>query len=193
VDGFSEGLSWVVVGGDIMSGGKLGYMDQTGKTVIKLQFLPPFVVGPSSLEPYEIAYGGRFSEGLAAVMDHDAKRSGYIDKTGKMVIELSSKRLYPAGPFSEGLAPVVETGPDSPVPIIASGVRVGYIDKSGQVVIRPQFGWAEADFNWGRSWRGWVGRSKGPLAFSNGLAAVTSFPEWGYIDKTGKLVWRPQE
>jgi len=186
-----------MVGGDIMSGGKFGYMDKSGNMIIKPQFVPPFVVGPRSLEPYETAYGGRFSEGLAADIaageGEPPGNWGYIDKTGKMVIELKDKHLYPAGPFTEGLAPVVEVGPDGFVPIIANGVRVGYIDKSGQVVIPPQFGWAEADYLSADLWRSWVSRSKGPMAFSGGLAAVASFPEWGYIDKTGKLVWQPPQ
>lgn len=194
--GFSERLCAVRVGGGMMEGGKLGYIDKTGEMVIEPQFQAPFVIGPLSLEPYSIAFVGCFSEGLAAVLDSDCDKCGYIDQTGKMVIELRGKRLFPAGPFSEGLAPVVETGPESPVPFIRDGVRVGYIDKSGKVVIGPQFGWVDADFmpdEAGEAWWGWTQRSSGPMAFSEGLAAVTSFPEWGYIDKTGKYVWRPQE
>jgi len=179
----------VLVGGDIMSDGKLGYVDKTGKMLIEPKFMAPCVWGASfPPQPYPIACGGRFSEGLAAVMDADSHRSGYIDKTGKMVIELTSKHLYPAGPFSGGLAPVVETGPDElmPIPAIATGVRVGYIDKSGEVVIEPQFGWIDADS------LGYAG-DRGPMAFSEGLALVASLPEWGYIDKAGSLVWPPHD
>lgn len=50
----------------------------------------------------------------------------------------------------------------------------GYIDKDGNVVINPQFG-----FTWD---------------FSEGLAVVRIGDEksgkYGYIDKTGKIVWK---
>ncbi len=51
----------------------------------------------------------------------------------------------------------------------------GYIDKTGKIIIDPQY-----DDAW---------------PFSEGLAAVMIVDEetgkWGYIDKTGKYVWEP--
>lgn len=123
-------------------------------------------------------YAQDFSEGLAAVLDSDCDKCGYIDQTGKMVIELRGKRLFPAGPFSEGLAPVVETGPESPVPFIRDGVRVGYIDKSGKVVIGPQFGWVDADFmpdEAGEAWWGWTQRSSGRNRHATRLSSWQPF------------------
>lgn len=60
------------------------------------------------------------------------------------------------GVFGNGLAPFKEKG------------KVGYLDKTGKVIIPPQF-----DF----------GRS-----FSEGLAAVRMGEKWGYINKTGKII-----
>ena len=62
-----------------------------------------------------------------------AKKYGFIDKSGKVVIEL---QFDDAGYFSEGLARVEKDG------------KWGFIDKSGKVVIEPQFDDAE-DFSEG--------------------------------------------
>ena len=53
-----------------------------------------------------------------------AKKWGYIDKSGKVVIE---PQFDSADDFSEGLAKVKKDG------------KRGYIDKIGKVVIEPQF------------------------------------------------------
>ena len=50
--------------------------------------------------------------------------------------------------------------------------KYGFIDKSGKVVIEPQFDW--------------VG------AFSEGLARVKKDGKYGFIDKSGKVVIEPQ-
>jgi hypothetical protein len=49
--------------------------------------------------------------------------------------------------------------------------RYGYIDKTGAMVIKPQF--------------------SHPRRFSQGLAAVELERKWGYIDKTWKMVIPP--
>ena len=50
--------------------------------------------------------------------------------------------------------------------------KYGFIDKSGKVVIEPQFDDAED--------------------FSEGLAQVGKDGKWGFIDKSGKVVIEPQ-
>ena len=50
--------------------------------------------------------------------------------------------------------------------------KLGEIDKTGKVVINPQFDWA--------------------FDFSEGLAAVEIDGKYGFIDKTGKIVINPQ-
>jgi len=129
--------------------GALGYIDGTGKSVIKPQF----------------SNGHAFSEGLARVWI--GRKQGYIDRTGRVVIDRGD--IVAPGDFSEGLAPVrVGRG---------SGDLWGYIDKSGGMVIAPQF------------------ESAGE--FRNGLAEVgVDFMHggrWGYIDRTGKYVWYPSK
>ena len=50
--------------------------------------------------------------------------------------------------------------------------KYGFIDKSGKVVIEPQFD--DADL------------------FSEGLVLVEKDGKWGFIDKSGKVVIEPQ-
>jgi hypothetical protein len=85
----------------------------------------------------------------------------YIDKSGKVL-----KFANVGGTFSEGMA-LVWQGEDT-------DRKGGYIDKTGQMIIPPQFSRARP--------------------FHEGLAAVQPFGtnDWGYIDKSGKLVIQPQ-
>jgi hypothetical protein len=57
------------------------------------------------------------------------------------------------------------------------GGKYGFIDKTGKIVITPQFDGAEAIYK--------------------GLAKVeVGFSDWdkvGYIDKTGRYVWEPRK
>ena len=71
----------------------------------------------------QISKRGVFSEGLSAVM-FDTEKWGYIDKTGKIVIQ---PQFSQAGTFSEGLATVA----------IENGTKKNYvmIDKTGKIVI----------------------------------------------------------
>jgi predicted small secreted protein len=88
--------------------------------------------------------------------------AGYIDKTGKMVIELPEVSL--GFSFSEGLAAVSCHG---------GGYRGwGFIDKSGAFVIEPN-----PDWDWA-------------FEFSEGYAAVQSKGDglWGFIDRGGNEV-----
>src|SRR4051812_24158111 len=55
--------------------------------------------------------------------------------------------------------------------------KLGFIDKTGKVVITPQFDSTV--------------REDG-ICFSEGLAAVLVGDKWGYIDKTGKFVIPPK-
>ena len=71
----------------------------------------------------QISKRGVSSEGLSAVM-FDTGKWGYIDKTGKIVIQ---PQFSQAGTFSEGLATVA----------IENGTKKNYvmIDKTGKIVI----------------------------------------------------------
>ncbi|MCT4619853.1 MAG: WG repeat-containing protein [Marinisporobacter sp.] len=84
-------------------------------------------------------------------------KCGYIDKNGKEVIKLPSN-IGMAYEFSEGLAVVYDKNTK----------LYGYIDKTGNYAIKPQFELA--------------------TFFSEGLAAVKKNDKWSYIDYTGNYV-----
>ena len=60
-------------------------------------------------------------------------KNGYIDKTGKVVIETDYKIVYP---FQQGLA-LVQT----------KNGKYGYIDTTGKMVIKPKYKWASYFYN----------------------------------------------
>lgn len=84
---------------------------------------------------------------------HEDVLYGLVSKEGKILLEPKYRFI---GPFSEGLARVWD-----------GDKKVGYVDRSGTVVIKMQFGAAET--------------------FYEGLAAVRKDGKWGFIDKTGNL------
>jgi hypothetical protein len=154
---FSEGLAAVKVKE------KVGYIDETGKFVIPPRFIS----------------GYPFSGGLALVIlrsfGKDRKdiiemnQLGYVDRSGKLVIQLKealdSKSLrisYQDGDLtcSEGMVRVQQND------------KVGFMDKAGRQVIPPRYDEA------------------GP--FSEGLAAVKLGDKYGYLDRSGKVVIPPQ-
>jgi hypothetical protein len=107
-----------------------------------------------------------FSDGLAAVRV-DSKW-GYIDKTGKFVIEPQFKG---AGPFSEGLAPAGNVDFNSVTRSEEPEPTTGFIDKQGKTVFSLPFDLASP--------------------FVNGISTVRVGIQLGYIDKTGKYIWQP--
>jgi len=128
-----------------------GFIDRTGQMVIAPHFSGAYSMG--------------FSEGLAAV-----KIDGqwcYIDETGKVAIRTIGLRS--AGLFTEGLAPV---GVDKRTSDGQEKIAYGYIDRTGRVVIKPQF-----DETYG---------------FSEGLGRVVVNGKWGFIDREGRMVIEPQ-
>jgi len=76
--------------------------------------------------------------------------------------------------FSEGLARV------------SRNKQVGFVDRTGRIVIEPQFDYAE-DFSGGLS-RFTVGVSRLQLF---GDLADANTARWGYVDRTGRIVWKP--
>ena len=173
----SEGLACV-------TSGKWGFIDTSGKFVIKPQF-------------DEVSY---FREGLASVTVWDKSKAsrhkqGYIDKTGNVIIK---PQFDVAQPFSEGLAAVgMKVGDD---------YQFGFIDKTGAMLIKPQFEWTysfseglagvQVSKKWGFTDKNGNITIKPHFdkveSFSEGLAAVAVKGKWGYIDKTGKFVIEPQ-
>jgi len=192
---YSEGLARFCVDG------KCGFMDKSGKTVIepRKEIIGDFHDGRAMIwspdadnpqfnkrgfidktgkvvvEPvWDIA--NDFSDGVA-VVSLRTKNSGefyVIDTSGKVIIDFKKaniKGFAEVGSFHEGLGRIKV--------IVSEKVdggnmylpRFGFIDKTGRVVINPIF----------------------PLVrqFNSGFAYV-SYKDYqiGYIDKTGKSIWK---
>lgn len=138
---FSNGLALVKVPKE---NGKYGFINKNGS----------FVIQPE----YEEAT--TFNEGLAWVV-REGGIPEVIDTTGKLVFGL--KEAEDVKNFSEGLAPFSVKQKDT------GDCLWGYVNKSGTVVIQPQYSQ--------------VG------SFSNGKASVPNDEDqWGYIDKNGHLI-----
>ena len=105
--------------------GKYGYMDRTGKIVIKAQF--------------DHAY--EFTEELAAVEMN--RKWGFIDRTGKLII---APQFVWVDSFSEGLSLVIIGGKliDAGKGYSIEGGKYGYIDKTGKVVIDARYDFAQS-------------------------------------------------
>lgn len=124
-----------------------GYIDPAGK----------FVIGPQT----EWGAARPFHEGVAGVLlwgkGSARNRPAWIDRSGKVVfVGEGAEGAY----FSEGLMPQVKGG------------KWGFVDKSFNFVIRPQFDWAES--------------------FREGRAVVKIGRKWGFVDKSGKVVIPPK-
>jgi hypothetical protein len=148
--GFHEGIAGVLYHGS------LAYYDRTGNKIS-----PPIGYGPENHS---------FSEGLVPV---EVKgKTGFMDRTGKLVVDA---QFEDAADFSEGLAPVkVRSEETTWCPAEGSGSRKGftmkwgYIDKTGKLVIPPQY--------------------ESAVPFSEGLAAINTCDEAFFIDKSGKKI-----
>ncbi len=141
----NEGVSQTGALFPIVKNGKYGYMDKKGEVVISPRFVAPSV----------------FSQGLACVVTKAEVRAGklhmefaYIKQKGEPAFDKTFSR---ACDFSEDRAAV------------KIGDKWGFIDRTGELVIKPRFDTA--------------------VAFSEGLSRVQKNPngKWGYVDKAGKL------
>jgi hypothetical protein len=228
---FSEGLAAVQMGQHLAE--RSGFIDTTGKVVFEF----PFDVSWGFQEGFALVrtnggmfyldragkklttpaiddYEARsFSEGLAAVQIKG--QWGYIDKTGRLAIE---PRFEDAGDFYGGLAAVKLTVEESryvTCPMDEQGSTrtstklYGYIDKTGRLVVPPQFEYAgpfsEGLANVSNCFKPFFIDRTGKVAlrvpfddaspFHEGLAQVLRYEQGGarsgYIDKTGKVVWEP--
>ena len=197
VESFSDGLAAVAEGR--WKEAKYGFINKTGEVAIPLQFDPSH----GQLETMSLSrfteglapvmfgnlYGyidhkgdtvirpifrdaGQFSEGLASVTTAEGQK-GYIDKEGLFVIKLASGR---GGQFKEGLATLaVEIG---------GRTKMGYIDRTGKIIMEPKFdvafdfidGIAEVYFSEK------VTSASGPVTRTG----------HGYVDKTGRFVWKTE-
>lgn len=170
---FSEGLAYV------MKDGERGYIDPSGKMVIRLD---------SNIVGYA------FSEGLAAV-SNDKFKVGFIDKQGNQKIDFVGD--IPSN-FNNGFARVADT---------ATG-KIGFINKYGVVTIQKIYDEAY-NINENRTMAGfydgdyvmkWAMLDEKGLkitdfrfdhakSFKNGAAVVMFDSRWGYIDSTGQFLY----
>lgn len=139
-------------------------IDKQGKLVLSLN--------PSEVQ-VDVLDDAKFSEGLLVAYDCERKKTGFLNATGKFVIQSSYDE---AAPFSEGLARVAvdEKGRQ----------RLGFINTHGEFVIAAKF---NTDFDF-----------KNSNDFSEGLAGLTENlqptvidPEkYAFIDRTGAVILR---
>jgi hypothetical protein len=175
----------------IQQDGKWGYIDSSGKIVIKPQFAwaEEFSEGLAAFENEDGKHGyidemGRvviepkfdnwteFSEGLAAVsVDFEW---GYIDKTGKWAI---LPQFAVGRPFSDGLA-LVGVPLNGKVSFPPGPEKHVFIDKAGKVVIDPKDDILNGTFSEG------VGTVQ--FITNHGVNAVL-------IDRTGKVIVSVQD
>ena len=122
----------------VRKGDKWGYIDKTGKFIIKPQFtmVGSYNCSPGKFAPWAYTHKcknpGYFCEGLAAVAIDNGK-FGFIDKTGKYIIK---PQYDAASPFSEGMA-AVNIGAKQ-----GYGGKWGYIDRTGKMIIKPKYDYA---------------------------------------------------
>lgn len=202
VGDFSEGLAYVKTHEKSIfnADDNWAYIDKTGRIVIETDFdrLCSFSEGVAvatkdeeiflidktgqtilSLNSDEIHIdvwdweNTRFSDGLILAFDRETEKRGFMDKTGKFVIEPKFKN---ASSFSEGLAriSVIENGRE----------MLGFINRKGEYVIPPKF---DIDYDFLRC----------ATDFSEGLASLIDEPptttkdsNFMYIDKTGQIILR---
>lgn len=155
---FADGLALVLAPGGAQNNGVWSYIEKTGKVAIKLQDYAYPAFEPES-----------FAEGRAVY--YIDQKCGYIDKTGRTVIEPRFDNCFA---FAEGLAKV------------RIGELYGFIDRAGTMVIKPQFPRPYVPDILGRPYP-----TDYDLGFNDGLATVEfgATRKWAYIDKTGAVVF----
>lgn len=148
---------------------------------------------------------GTFQEGLARVKK--GKLAGYIDKTGRTVIEpqfsepkVSERSLELGRAAAVMLFSMASPGFSEGLAVFEKEKKQGHIDKSRKVAIPAQFNYASGfreglalvsiNGKWGLIDPG--GRMTIPAQydeathFSQGLAAVRTGRSWSYVDREGK-------
>ena len=147
----------------VQQNGKWGYINRAGEVVIKPRF----------------DSADAFADGLALVRYAPRKKPlkpgqktpelvegmGFIDQTGKVVIELDNPLHLNGESFREGLVQYWTFEP-------GKGTLHGYLDTTGKVQIQARFTTA--------------------YSFVDGLAAVCIDIKCGFIDKAGEFVIEPK-
>lgn len=149
----------------------------------------------------------RFSDGLAVVAV--GPKVGVIDLDGKLVLSPQAKVSIGSGEFAQevSLASLIAGGYSEGLAPFRMGRKLGFLDRSGAVVVPPQFDQVEGFQDgqalaqqgglWGSIDRAgkWVVEPQfnKPFRYSEGLAVVlVSGKGHGYIDRKGQFVISPQ-
>lgn len=217
--GFYEGLAAVRI--DDGKFGKWGFIDKNGEVVIDPRFqdasyfsesfaavkvdLSVFKQQSNNSKYFDkkrrvvqntTFYTGSILQGNIVLASTITDEQDIPSKTGSVHINPESNNVQP--PLEAGYnqhttvsgtgngkvnrtAPAIIGQPPKGQGIFMQGLHAnskwGYIDKTGQIVIKPQF--------------------DDVMYFNKGLAAVGirvgNKDKWGYIDKTGKYIWKPTE
>ena len=180
--------------GDILSFGKLGFIDKKGNVVIQPDTYDvpmgegpiistfseglckvwkdghPIFIDTKGNEVINPKAGdvGNFSDGMASVFVYDDGTMGFINKRGEQVIP-PSNRFEGATPFSEGRAFALKDG------------KYALIDKEGNELTPFLFD----DIS---LYEGTEGEEPIIGMFHEGLAAVAKNGKFGYIDRDGNTV-----
>src|ERR1035438_2373830 len=157
VGDFSEGLA------RFERDQKWGYLDKSGTVIIEPRF----------------PWAQEFSEGLARVQISGPQLGinanwGFIERTGAVVIDVQKDPSF--GGHNNIGSDSAESAFHDGLALVDVGGKKGYIDKTGKIVIAPQFTYA--------------------YPFSESLAAATKSASgddgWGHIDKTGRWIVEPK-
>ncbi|SAL87411.1 KWG Leptospira [Caballeronia arvi] len=170
---FSEGLAVV------KTGGKYGYVDRAGMVAIQPTF----------------DSAGAFKDGLAVVTI--GGRCGFINRTGVLAVKPQFELL---DTVSDGLAQFAVSNPyhtdekgqvaqDAPAPQDDGAWKYGYVDRTGRVVIAPQFELTLMNQLGGSFVEGLAVVEFGTSATPTRRAQRGKF---GFIDKAGRLAINPQ-
>jgi hypothetical protein len=171
---FNDGVATIVIDGNV------GFIDTTGKVIIKPQY-----------GFYDFLE--RFSEGSVPVTTTNGW--AYINRQGEIIFKPQPQPDW-AHTFHEGLA------------VVQIGYKYGYINKAGEYVVRPRY-YTAMDFREGRAMVGptlsgfftYIDKNGRLITdrsfddgedFSDGLAAVCLGAKWGFIDLQGRFVIQPQ-
>ncbi|MGV8982954.1 WG repeat-containing protein [Clostridium sp.] len=172
VHSFSEGLAVV------RDHGKYGFIDKTGKILIKPE--------------YDKAYD--FSDGIAKVYVDGKYR--FIDKTGKTISKPQLDLTFNLNDAKEKFS-IKDKASDHNINVIGNSngtlgiVKVTgksqYMLKSGELVIKNDFDNTYTSSN-GLS----IVYDGGIDYFKEGFAKLCINGKWGFIDKSGKILCKPQ-
>jgi hypothetical protein len=183
---FHNGLAEVLVNvGKDSYDGKTGYIDKSGNFVIE----PKFDDSESFFDGLAMfAEDKKRNDGASAYFN----RKAFMDTKGKIITPFFNR----AESFSEGLAAVEIND------------RWGFIDKRGNIKISPQFDFVIREFSEGIAFVNCDNDKTAAIdktgkyitecifdeawGFSEGLAAVQYSGKFGFINRKGKFVIKPQ-